>query len=343
LTLITTIGDTAAAQIATAEIDATKLIHVHPELHHYTVADGLKGIVESNSFRATYFADMNDAGEIHQLRDRLTMALAARLTPIVERLRKSKPGDQVLGRPGAPLHFARRWAEILYEIIFTKDDRVQKAACCTTSFCSHSGDQPYERANGLLSQWRGYGKDGFCMVLDTTKMYALFELERSKNLYSYTALLQAHYPREEAEMLRCFTELLDLSSSVLETALAGNRDFSVDDLLLPFLQSAIAIKHQGFYEERELRLVAMAVTQPGLDSMARVEGFKELPLKDLTELDRDGRRYRFIHLFGKDFPTIPLRRVIVGPSPRQAENFEFARNIVGSSVPVSKSATPYVG
>lgn len=77
--------------------------------------------------------------------------------------------------------------------------------------------------------------------------------------------------------------------------------------------------------------------------MAGVEGFKELPLKDVTELDRDGRPYRFIHLFGKDFPALPLRRVIVGPSPRQAENFEFARNIVGSSVPVSKSATPYVG
>lgn len=343
VTLATTIGETAATQIATAETDAEILIAAHPELYHYTGADGLKGIVESNAFRATYYADMNDAGEVHQLRDRLTMALAARLTPIVDRLRKSKPGDPVLGRPNAPLHFAQRWVEILYDVIFTKNDGLRKAICCTTSFCSHSGDQPYERENGLLSQWRGYGKDGFCLIFDTGKMYSLLEQEQSKHLYSYTALLQAHYPRKDAEMLRCFVELLDRCDTVLETALAGNLDFSVDDVLLPFLQLAIAIKHQGFYEERELRLVAMAVTKPGLDSMAGVEGFKELPLKDMTEIDRDGRSYRFIHFFGKDLPALPLRRVIVGPSVRQPENFEFARKIVGSSVEVSKSATPYVG
>jgi hypothetical protein len=36
---------------------------------HYTSEAGLRGIVESNSLRATYFSDLNDASEIRQLRE----------------------------------------------------------------------------------------------------------------------------------------------------------------------------------------------------------------------------------------------------------------------------------
>src|SRR3954463_10945035 len=60
-------------QICEVEMGAGKsklepqLAKAHAELHHYTGEGGLKGIVESNSFHASYFADMN-GGPSHRYR-----------------------------------------------------------------------------------------------------------------------------------------------------------------------------------------------------------------------------------------------------------------------------------
>jgi|ERR1700733_9600480 hypothetical protein len=39
----------------------------------------------------------------------------------------------------------------------------------TTSFSTHSADTPYERENGVESQWQRYAADGFCLVFDTNR------------------------------------------------------------------------------------------------------------------------------------------------------------------------------
>jgi hypothetical protein len=130
---------------------------------------------------------------------------------------------------------------------------------------------------------------------------------------------------------------------VIKKALSDDRDFTVDAVLLPFLSSATAFKHQGFYEEREVRLVAMPGTQRAIDMMKGVKGFQPKPLKDIYKAKRDGRDRHYISLFGKNFASLPLRRVIVGPSRKQDENVAIAVKIVGNKIPVSKSATPYLG
>jgi hypothetical protein len=79
-----------------------KLAQAHAELHHYTGEGGLKGIFESNSFHASYFSDMNDAHEIREIRASFEFDLARRLTPLVERLRKTKPSSHPVWKPGAP-------------------------------------------------------------------------------------------------------------------------------------------------------------------------------------------------------------------------------------------------
>ncbi len=46
------------------------------------------------------------------------------------------------------------------------------------SFCNHAGDNEYERNNGLLSQWRGYGGEGrFALVFDTSGLDRLLSCE----------------------------------------------------------------------------------------------------------------------------------------------------------------------
>ena len=105
--------------------------------------------------------------------------------------------------------------------------------------------------------------------------------------------------------------------------------------------AATAFKHQGFYEEREVRLVAMAGT--GLAAEMERKAGRTPPLKEVCKTSRGGRVRRHIALFGKDFAPLPVQRVIVGPSPSQDVNAAFAQKIVGRKVPVSTSATPYIG
>ncbi|WP_448040648.1 DUF2971 domain-containing protein [Bradyrhizobium liaoningense] len=335
--------DLRGSRTATDESQTEMIAKAHPELHHYTTEAGLKGIVEFNSFRASFFSDLNDAHEIRELQNPLVIELASRLTPIIGGLRISKPKDHPVWRSGAPQSLAQSWASILYKIIFANDDSTRKGYCCTTSFCSHAKDQTYERENGLLSQWRGYGgQDGYCLVFDTAALLKLFEREKSENFYVYTDVLEAHYPRDDAKPLESFAKLLDESAAIYESALAGNRDFVVDPVLLPFLASAIAYKHRAFYEEREVRLVAMAGTALAAEEMKKIPGFVLKPLKNVLKFSKGAREQRYISLFGKQTDSLPLRRVIVGPSRSQQDNVSKARQLVGG-IPVFKSATPYSG
>jgi Protein of unknown function (DUF2971) len=334
-----------AAQTNKTEASAQQVINSHPELYHYTSGVGLKGIVESNSFWATYFGDLNDTQEIHTLRVPLVDELAERLNRVVREARLRKPPrDSAVWKHDAAKLLARIWGNALYRGVFANDEPERTTLCCITSFCSHAGDKPYEREHGLLSQWRRYGKNGgFCLVFDAAALWKLFEQEQSAYLYPYTDVREAFYLRENSKWIDCFLELLDTSEAVIETALSGNRDFVVDDeVLLPFLSSATAFKHEGFYEEREVRFVAVAGTELAA-KQEREAGREPAPLKEVFKTIRDKRERRHIALFGKDFEKLPLRRVIVGPSRSQDSNVTFAQKIVGTDVPVSKSATPYIG
>lgn len=52
------------------------LAEIHPELFHYTNAEGLIGIIESQSIWATHYAYLNDSEEIrHFLKHRLPALL----------------------------------------------------------------------------------------------------------------------------------------------------------------------------------------------------------------------------------------------------------------------------
>jgi len=336
------ISRAAAEQIRRIEEGTQRVVKAHPQLYHYTREAGLKGIVESNALRATYFADMNDAQEIHALRARLVYAFAARLTSIVRdaRLRGTSEGH-VVWRRDAAAFLARRWGNHLYDIVFASHE--QTALCCTASFCSHTGDKAYEREHGLLSQWRGYGiNGGYCLVFDTAALWKLFEEERSAFLYVYTDMREAHYPREGAKELESFNELLDTSAAAYTTALRGNRDPDVGLVLWPFVASATAFKHQGFHEEREVRLVAMAGTERAAE-IERKAGRAPSPVKEVIRTPHAGGERRQIVLFGKSFAKLPISRVIVGPSRSQGANAELAQKIVGANVRVTMSATPYVG
>lgn len=319
----------------------------HSQLYHYTDGAGLQGIVESNSLRATYFGNLSDANEIHELRAPLELELSRRLEPFVKEIRargsrRSRVISNFGGSAAVARQLARTWANALYSTTFESKDEL--GLCCITSFCSHANDQAYEQENGLLSQWRGYGKDGgFCLVFNTAALSKLLEAERSTYYYLYAELQAVHYPVEGASPINLFESLLSLSEGVIKKAVEGDRNFTTAELFVPFVGSATAFKHRGFYEEREVRLVAMAGTKFADDNIKDQDGYTPMPLREPSTIECDGISRQYISLFGKDCDRLPIERVIVGPSRTQPENVAIARKIVGDATPVLKSATPFVG
>lgn len=322
----------------------TSIVRSHPLLYHYTSQVGLEGIIKSNALWATYFDHMNDAHEIREAQAPLVDEIARRLTPFFCELRRkgSRKGTPPDDQRSAEL-YAEKWGNALYDTVFPRVEKERTSWCCITSFCSHAKDQRYEQTNGLLSQWRAYGRDGYCLVFDTAKLSQQLEHEGSLFMGFHTGLYVAHYPLDGAPPVQSFIELIKASVDVIKGAAQGNADPPVDALWLPFIGVATAYKHRGFFEEREVRLVTFPATELAYERMKGVKGYKELPLKETFTTDRNGKKVVRVALFGEKCDALPIQRIIVGPSASQSENATYACKLVGGKIPVTKSATPFVG
>ena len=115
----------------------------------------------------------------------------------------------------------------------------------------------------------------------------------------------------------------------------------VEDGFAPFVSAATLFKHQGFKEEREIRIVAI----PGTN-ITREQVKKEYPELEpgvIKEMYKNQKERRYVVLFESLKVELPIKRVIVGPSKTQQENYVRAKTLLGSSVPLALSVTPYIG
>ena len=203
-----------AAQIPfTQQVDPTiaeaKLLAEHPGLHHYTKYAGLKGIIETNALRATHYRKLNDSMEINLIRQPLAEALGLRFMNVLRRRQSNREIAQAIEKAGGLEVAARVAAEDLvnsfYQVSFERRDSFSFAEPYITSFCTHA-DWPYERENGLLSQWRGYGgAGGYCLVFDTAKLAERLGREFDGHYYVHISLAQVTYARRKSEGGRPFS------------------------------------------------------------------------------------------------------------------------------------------
>ena len=254
---------------------------------------------ESNSLWGTYFEHLNDTGEIHRLRETFTKSLTDRLEKLFDGLRAKRCQHIAVWQTRGPELVARIWANSLYKVIFGREKSDRTTNTYVTSFCSHSNDLAYEQRNGLLSQWRGYGRDGFCLVFDTEKLLIHLEIEAGSYMYAYSGCHEAHYPREGIPPAELFGELLASSEDILCQALINNREFNVDKALVPFVVSAVTFKHEGFFEEREVRLTVVAGTELGDQRMKGIEGYNRVPVKGRFTRKRGDTEREHIVLLGR--------------------------------------------
>jgi hypothetical protein len=119
-----------------------------------------------------------------------------------------------------------------------------------------------------------------------------------------------------------------------------------NELLEEFLASATTFKHVGFKEEREVRIVAFPTSYSLKEEMRALGADAAYLAKPLKQINNRGKRsdVLYIRLFEfNDHPTLPIKRIIVGPHKSQAELARRVEALVGSKIPVTCSETPYIG
>lgn len=323
----------------------------HPELHHYTDEAGLRGIVGSNTLRATHFSDLNDSTEITHLGEKLAPELISIFTDILRKRRVRSHIEKAIVANGGLKKSASSLAEDLvrafYDSAFEREGdeiSITASAPFVSSLCTHTLE-PYSRNNGLLSQWRGYGasgRAGFCLVFDTQKLAAMLGREFDRGSYSYLNLEEVKYAFSDRTMRSLFPDLIETCEAFVTSALAGAPQ--LPNGIARFFPAATLLKHEAFFEEREVRIVCIPMTERLREEVAKRYPDANLGPKKpvLPEGARAGAR-RYIELFDGDSEAIPIKRVIVGPRPDQADQVAIAEEVSKGRFEVVASKTPYKG
>jgi hypothetical protein len=137
-----------------------------------------------------------------------------------------------------------------------------------------------------------------------------------------------------------FPDLLKSFTTFMSKTLNGESCADID-LFTPFSRAATLLKHHGFREEREVRIVACPQSERALsDRGRRAELLGRPPLKKVRGLSSSKN---YVALFESLGATLPIKRIIVGPGAHKKEDHEFARSVVADQVPIVISETPFIG
>jgi hypothetical protein len=294
-------------------------------LYHYTSEQGLLGIIGNNNIRATHIRFLNDWTE---LREAFTEKYVQILVDSF-RVGLPKHFDENARRIMDGMLSERNNAKIL-DIIESPKSTNETFVCCFTASAGTSR-QPGEDPGDRLSQWRGYShsEQGFSLGFDEDLLRKRIELD---NPHAKAALLRCVYGNEERTLF--FKELGNAASIRFNALRASNEPVpgsfitvrpnaseeyrklnyyfskSLSGATAAFFTKAAQIKHIGFREECEWRVVFQARR----DALFPVDKTgKHLEIVKF----RDGQfgRTPFIEIpLGLTEPeTSPLRRIVVGP------------------------------
>lgn len=209
------------------------------------------------------------------------------------------------------------------------------------------------KKHGLLSQWRGYSRDGgYAIVFDTASLSQLLgeagkKWENGGDLFGGDVVYSSD-PNQK--IMEEFGESEILIKNYFSAFLkADGSSKKLENQMYPALtQCACLYKHWGFKEENEVRVIAIPNNKE-VCALARSEGIivNEMPRGHFM---RTGTLVPFIDLFKgiTSVPTkcLPIKRIIVGPHPSKKERIravEILLDKYGIKADVSASEIPYLG
>jgi Protein of unknown function (DUF2971) len=231
-----------------------------PSVFHYTNTAGLLGILSSRTLFATDYRFLNDASEGAVIRNLILPVFEKEVARILPKLAEKgllKGFYEFHGESGRQQH-----AEGMYEsLVKTANDMTP---VFVLSFCRHENDSEMF-ADGLLSQWRGYGEaGGFAIEFDELELDSLLKLEGERFAYAGWRSRDVCYDKYEevfdpktyegfaGESLRMMFEPIRDISEITGRA-------NIDAIISKFVLMAPLMKHSGFREEQEYRIVVPRV------------------------------------------------------------------------------------
>lgn len=241
-------------------------------IFHYTDGLGLTGILESQSLWATHFRYLNDKTELELYKEML-----------LDSLRTKQVSQNEVEQ-------FKEYIETVSGLVFDKEyQHLCDIFIC--SFCSHNS---HNKDLGLLSQWRGYGKDGgYAIGFDYKYLNDLKDIERTKYDFDFATLDSVTYWDE--------TNIPKEQEQNVDSILTSFMNDQLGEASNKYLNCLAHVKHCGFREESEYRLVF---------------GFKAASTtKEIKFRNYRGTLIPYIELFKEDVRYLPIKKIIIGPSP----------------------------
>ncbi len=322
-----------------------KVTDVHPFLYHYTDFAGLNGILKTNELWATHIRFLNDQTEYLHAQRYVESFLVPDIKNWLEQTTNTdldiqKIVEELGGIEHQSLDLAKSAMQSMYTV--TGDDFF------VVSFCG-TPPHEYEKLNGLLSQWRGYGnQQGFILVFETKSLGSMMQQEADQFSNDVIYLADVVYSDDEESIKREFSkDLQQLRDFVvgMNEAIAKKADPPAGtSALISFINLATRFKHRAFAEEKEVRMVGAVVKHTTkLKNIATQQNVTLHPEKPIELRPGKSGLTPYIKFFGADRMKLPICRIIVGPGrDKHAVAAALRKGLRGHNIEIAVSEIPFV-
>ncbi len=323
-------------------------------LWHYTTADGLKGILSHKTLWATDCRYLNDSLEFIYAKIIIHQALLPKVISTIKDLCEKNPNaKRITESYGGIQKTADLETNDTIEILF--NSMFMLGFPFVLSFCMGPKDDSKEgqflQKNGLLSQWRGYGKDGgYAVIFDLEDLDKMLENENKSFYYGAIGDNAIVYDTSKLESTDKIKKHLDLigvyAYRVCESRLFGKKPpIAEGDEVKALFTCMASLKHKGFQEENEYRYCIMPQNKEWLNSPYYEED-KNKSFKEIKTRNNRGTLVPYIELFNSS-GNLPIKRICVGPhrdKELRAESIKtYLRSEGLTNIEVFCSDIPYIG
>jgi hypothetical protein len=319
----------------------------YKELYHYTNLSGALGILQSKAIWATHFKFMNDYTESILFKPKLVEYLLPRIKDLCQEVANEFPdAEKFVKESGGITSVAAHETNAVVNALYSATAK----DIYTASFSGTNSD-PYINENGLLSQWRGYGRDGgIALVFDTKRMEELLLLESQTFEYSYLSIQDLVYSNDDAKFKSEFSDHLEnisLFAKDLFISTMNGQEVNSSYAASSYMGIARCItsyKHRGFVEENEVRIVAFPAVQnrSHLDTLKKY-GKQIVSEKERMFRNRNGEDVPYLEIFKGLNVDLPITRIIVGPhKEKEARAASLKTRLRHTDIVVTVSDIPFV-
>ena len=314
-------------------------------IFHYTNADGLHGIMSNGEIWSTAFFTTNDASELNAGEGVLSKILTERAYQLF--FEKHEYVDLLRKRGGNIFEHANRFESLLFKAT------TNVLQIYITCFCRSNSESEFQ--DGLLSQWRAYGRDnGYALQFSRSKLTNwIREIHQNGGRHTYL-MDDVHYDldnKHKEKVLLQKDSYLEIYINYLDKLVEMEKEFgplsgliditpvipsdaSMMQAIQNFLLYRLLTKNKHFSEEKECRMST----------------FVTKSFDDIQFFNRNGVLVPYIKTPQPSETFLDcIESIIVGPGANQELRYQSVKYLLNSlkslkkEISIRLSQIPYTG